>query len=463
MPILSFAQNLEDVILYRALSEVENGFFIDVGAGDPHRENVSRAFKDFGWNGINIEPVDDVYQALAAERPDDINIYGGLANTSGDREFFVVESDTRLSTFSPQIAQKHRREGRVVTSKRVPFFTLEEICAKHVTGPIHFLKIDVEGGEREVLEGADFKKYRPWIIVLEATLPLSPIESYGTWEEIIFGADYEFVYTDRLNRFYVSKEKYDDLRNHFIYPPNVYDQYRLAEVVILRHELGQLEITLESNSRELTELQSAHTAELDRQHKQILDVQFERDVSQQEMFETERHSQWLSMERQRLLDVVAQHRGHLSPSEVEASLAARLEADRADQDRLWEARLHAEKAEQGRSWEARLHAEKAEQGRIWEARLKVEKEATLSAMRELEADRAEQDWVWQARLHTEKEATNRALEMERAEQGRLWEARLHAEKEAIAAAVRKDFFGSLSWRLTKPVRALKRLTQRTGA
>ncbi|MCP4293490.1 MAG: FkbM family methyltransferase, partial [bacterium] len=36
---------------------------------------------------------------------------------------------------------------------------------------IDFLKIDVEGGEKNVLLGADYKKYRPRIILIEATIP----------------------------------------------------------------------------------------------------------------------------------------------------------------------------------------------------------------------------------------------------------------------------------------------------
>ena len=34
-PFESSAQNFEDVMLYRALGDVETGFYIDVGAQDP--------------------------------------------------------------------------------------------------------------------------------------------------------------------------------------------------------------------------------------------------------------------------------------------------------------------------------------------------------------------------------------------------------------------------------------------
>lgn len=56
MGIISYAQNFEDVMLWRALGHIEKGFYVDVGAGDPKLESVTKLFYDMGWNGINIEP-----------------------------------------------------------------------------------------------------------------------------------------------------------------------------------------------------------------------------------------------------------------------------------------------------------------------------------------------------------------------------------------------------------------------
>ena len=41
---ISYAQNFEDVILWRALNHVENGFYVDVGAMDPTEHSVTKAF-----------------------------------------------------------------------------------------------------------------------------------------------------------------------------------------------------------------------------------------------------------------------------------------------------------------------------------------------------------------------------------------------------------------------------------
>src|SRR5664279_1896466 len=55
-PFVSYAQNGEDVVLFRALGAVEGGRYVDVGANDPIFESVTYAFYLRGWSGITIDP-----------------------------------------------------------------------------------------------------------------------------------------------------------------------------------------------------------------------------------------------------------------------------------------------------------------------------------------------------------------------------------------------------------------------
>src|SRR5262249_12956681 len=86
---------------------------------------------------------------------------------------------------------------------RVPAITLALVCVAHVRDAIDFLMIDVEGHEREVLEGADFRRFRPLIVVVEATRPLTTEPTHERWEHILLANDYLFAVFDGLNRFYV--------------------------------------------------------------------------------------------------------------------------------------------------------------------------------------------------------------------------------------------------------------------
>ncbi len=71
---------------------------------------------------------------------------------------------------------------------------------------ISFLKIDVEGMERDVLLGMDFENYRPKILVIESTLPCTEIANYEEWEDIVLTSNYHFAYMHGVNRYYVADE-----------------------------------------------------------------------------------------------------------------------------------------------------------------------------------------------------------------------------------------------------------------
>ena len=228
MGIVSYAQNCEDVMLWRALGDVEAGFWIDVGAADPSDFSVTRAFSERGWHGINIEPSPAAYALLQAARPADLNLPLALAATPGMMRFYDCE-DSTLSSLDPGIAEANRHDGRAVTTREIKVTTLAEVCRVHAPEVVHFLKIDVEGAEALVLAGADFTACRPWILVIEATVPLSQIAAHRDWEPGLLAAGYRFAWFDGLNRFYVAEERWDRLGPAFAAPPNVFDGFQLFD------------------------------------------------------------------------------------------------------------------------------------------------------------------------------------------------------------------------------------------
>lgn len=225
MSFISYAQNFEDIMLWRALKHVKNGFYIDVGANDPTLYSVTRAFYDAGWSGINLEPVALFFNKLQEQRPRDTNLRVGAGSIAGSFPFYDIP-DSGLATSDAEIAEKHRQNGWNVVTIAVPVLPLTQICQEHVTGDIHFLKIDVEGAEKEVLSGMDFQRWRPWILVVEATAPMSQDTVHHAWEPLVLDSGYEFVYFDGLNRYYVAQE-HTELKNAFTIPPNVFDGFVL--------------------------------------------------------------------------------------------------------------------------------------------------------------------------------------------------------------------------------------------
>lgn len=236
MTFVSFAQNREDVVLFRALKDVERGYYIDVGAHDPSVDSVTRAFYDRGWRGINLEPSPFWFSRLAAARPRDINLNLAASNTDGELEFDDI-ADTGLSTSNAVIGRHYREAGIYpVTRRLVAAASLKSICAAHAVAEVHFMKIDVEGTEHAVLEGMDFKAVRPWIVVVEAIDPISLAPTHGEWEHLLIDAGYEFVLFDGLNRFYFDSRR-PELGARLAAPANVCDNFVVATWNIQRLSL----------------------------------------------------------------------------------------------------------------------------------------------------------------------------------------------------------------------------------
>jgi len=262
MTFVSYAQNYEDVMLWRALREVTDGFYIDVGAWSPEVDSVTKAFSERGWRGINIEPNPHYFSQLVEHRPNDVN----LSVAVGDHQGSVAMSffpDSGLSTADPAIAKGHVESGWMVTTQEVPLVTLRTIWSSHVPQDqqVHFLKVDVEGLERAVLVGNDWALNRPWIVVVEATLPASQVECHSDWEDVLEDARYIYAYADGLNRYYVASER-AHLAAAFKYPPNVFDGFVTSNtanantaLASARADLAGLEERFQAQGRALEQLE----------------------------------------------------------------------------------------------------------------------------------------------------------------------------------------------------------------
>lgn len=249
--MISYAQNFEDVLLWRALKNIQDGFYIDVGANDPVIDSVTKWFYDNGWQGINCEPSKEFYQKLCNQRTRDINICKGIADEEGRLHFYNVLG-TGLSTTDETVAQKHIKSGFNVQETEIEITTLTKVCKQYVNNKaINFLKIDVEGAEEKVLKGMDFVTFRPWILVIEATLPNSQIIN-TEWERYVLTAGYKFVFFDGLSCYYIAKEKIDDLGHFFQAPANVFDDFKQYSTICLNEENDKLRLDNINAQKEIT-------------------------------------------------------------------------------------------------------------------------------------------------------------------------------------------------------------------
>jgi FkbM family methyltransferase len=231
MTMISYAQEGEDVLLQRAFPAGHAGFYIDVGASDPVFFSVTKHFYDRGWRGINIEPIPEVSRALRAQRPRDVNLNVGLSNREGRLTFYECPSVPSWSTFLDRRAVEIREHGLALRGYDVPVTTLAGVCERYAGGTIDFLKVDVEGFEREVLEGADWRRWRPRILLIENSWP-------GSWEHILLDAAYLLANHTEINRCYVREED-RDLLPSLLQPVNTGDDYVAHRHVLVLRQMAE--------------------------------------------------------------------------------------------------------------------------------------------------------------------------------------------------------------------------------
>jgi FkbM family methyltransferase len=227
LPFISYAQNREDVVLWRALGDVSAGRYVEVGANHPRIDSVTRAFYDRGWSGITVEPMHEFAEAHRTERPRDTMVEAVI--TDEDTETVVLHeiAATGLSSIVDSVGAQHRASGSQVIDRPVRALRLSDVVEHHATPgqDVHFMLVDTEGSEPQVLASIDLHKFRPWVLVIESTAPNSTLQTHNAWEPAVLAAGYRFCLFDGLSRFYVAEEHAQTLEALLAYPACVHDTF----------------------------------------------------------------------------------------------------------------------------------------------------------------------------------------------------------------------------------------------
>jgi FkbM family methyltransferase len=204
---ISYAQNFEDLVLAGLLKSVSTGFYVDVGANHPELDSVTKIFYEKGWRGLNVEPNDDLHRLLEEQRPRDINVRAAASSQPGSLTLRIYDGLDGLSTISRDTQAVHAASlaDRRFRDVQVPVVCLADLLSQHrPTGDIHFLKVDVEGLELEVLLGNDWRRFRPWVLCLERNLQSARQAAICTY---LREMGYQAVFWDGINDFFVADER----------------------------------------------------------------------------------------------------------------------------------------------------------------------------------------------------------------------------------------------------------------
>ena len=119
-----------------------------------------------------------------------------------------------------------RRNNALTGSSKIWATTLDKVIEQFIGNQdtIDFIKIDVEGHEKEVLMSINLEISRPRIFVVESVVPWKGTPAYHSWEEILLTNGYKLGLDFRNNRYY-----FDSLKAEldFIKPMQLYKKYKI--------------------------------------------------------------------------------------------------------------------------------------------------------------------------------------------------------------------------------------------
>ena len=215
---ISYAQSGEDVLLYKFLSHVPRGFYVDIGCWDWRLDNVDLFFYERGWSGINIDAQVEHLEGYREHRERDLNLTACLSDVDNQQVMLYLLSG--LTSVNAENVERLKRDHHCEFNERqVTTTRFDTLIASLPDSPLpsetHWLKVDVEAHEREVLTGMDFSTFRPWVIMVEATLPNSEIPSHEAFEPMLLEHGYRFFTMSNVNRIYLAEERAEELEANF--------------------------------------------------------------------------------------------------------------------------------------------------------------------------------------------------------------------------------------------------------
>jgi FkbM family methyltransferase len=192
------AQAGEDVLIAQIFPE-PTGYYVDVGAGEPIGCSNTFRLWERGWRGLLIEPRKDAVFDLCAKRPGDYVYPVAASNQEGWAQLRLQGAVSSMQA-DWNIAEQAKAF--------CPTETLRSILAKFpaVRDGCQFCSIDVEGHEREVLEGIDWATFHPKCICVEYQIygVAAPAnDSSSRWEPILLQNGYALWKQTSLNKLYL--------------------------------------------------------------------------------------------------------------------------------------------------------------------------------------------------------------------------------------------------------------------
>jgi FkbM family methyltransferase len=145
---------------------VKNGFFLDVGSGDGTFMSNTKALEQKGWTGICIDPFPRNMQDRSCQIFKEV-----VFSKAGERvKFWAADEWGGIidDTFGISKDRMQKYQDRKARTVELTTVTLADILER-AKAPrfIHYVSLDIEGGELHALKGFPFDKYQIGALTVE--------------------------------------------------------------------------------------------------------------------------------------------------------------------------------------------------------------------------------------------------------------------------------------------------------
>ena len=164
----SYSISNVDLIIDRLFSNVDRGYYIDVGCNHPIKYNNTYLLHKRGWSGINIDLDKTSIDQFNKLRKNDHNVQALVGSFDDEeKEIYFYHERSAINTLSKKLAEKRSTKPREIIKKKT--ISLNKIIenSRYKNKKINVMSIDIENHEYEVLKNFSFNKYKVDVIVTE--------------------------------------------------------------------------------------------------------------------------------------------------------------------------------------------------------------------------------------------------------------------------------------------------------
>jgi len=117
---------------------------------------------------VAVEPIPHLAEALQQKFPTVTVHEAALSDRAGTADFDIIDDDLALSGFGRKSIAAGKMRSRTISVRTV---RLDDLLSPEL--PVHLVKIDVEGAELPVLEGAvqTLKRWKPHVLLEHGSGP----------------------------------------------------------------------------------------------------------------------------------------------------------------------------------------------------------------------------------------------------------------------------------------------------